>query len=460
MALFEELHTAGPDDRPRHPRTRHRRARPAPGPPEGRTRRARLPDREDQLMRIQFPARRASWPLAACKKPAPTPVYQARAGGEARHRRLGPGRGRHPARHHGRGQVQGLGRDPRDHGRDRPAGAARHAAGPGRPAAARGTRSTRPRPSSTWRRRSWTTPRPRWSRRTSCSSPSRSRSRSTRRRMLDYANAKAEVVDAQVAWRTPRSALEDTDVRAPITGTIIEKDVERGQVISSPTSDVGGGTVLLKMADLNLVQVRTLVDETDIGKIQAGPARHGDGGRLPQPAVRGRGAQDRAAGRDAAERHDVPGAGPDRQPRRAAPARHERRGGDPRRPARQRARGAERGAPHPAGRRLGGRCARPRPWSRCNAQLAASASRRQRAGETPRPRARYRSVPALVHRPARHSAGEAPAGNTMTTPDGRVITLPDGRHRGAGAGHLRQVPMSGEQLTPAERALLQQVCGG
>jgi HlyD family secretion protein len=41
-------------------------------------------------------------------------------------------------------------------------------------------------------------------------------------------------------------------------------------VISSPTKDVGGGTVLMKMADLNLVQVRTLVDETDIGKIQPG----------------------------------------------------------------------------------------------------------------------------------------------------------------------------------------------
>ena len=59
-------------------------------------------------------------------------------------------------------------------------------------------------------------------------------------------------------------------MRAPITGTIIEKSVERGQVISSPTKDVGGGTVLMKMADLNLVQVRTLVDETDIGKIQPG----------------------------------------------------------------------------------------------------------------------------------------------------------------------------------------------
>ena len=87
---------------------------------------------------------------------------------------------------------------------------------------------------------------------------------------LDYANAKATVVRAEVQVENARIRMDDTDVRAPITGTIIEKNVERGQVISSPTSDVGGGTVLLQMADLNLVQVRTLVDETDIGKIQPG----------------------------------------------------------------------------------------------------------------------------------------------------------------------------------------------
>ncbi len=87
--------------------------------------------------------------------------------------------------------------------------------------------------------------------------------------LLDHANAKANVVRAQVAVENARIRMEDTDVRAPITGTVIEKNVERGQVISSPGSDVGGGTVLLRMADLNLVQVRTLVDETDIGKIKA-----------------------------------------------------------------------------------------------------------------------------------------------------------------------------------------------
>ena len=90
--------------------------------------------------------------------------------------------------------------------------------------------------------------------------------------------------------------LEDTNVLAPITGTIIEKDVERGQVIASATNNVSGGTTLLKMADLSLVQVHTLVDETDIGKVQVGlPATH-HGGRVSQPAVRGHGAQDRAPG--------------------------------------------------------------------------------------------------------------------------------------------------------------------
>jgi HlyD family secretion protein len=88
--------------------------------------------------------------------------------------------------------------------------------------------------------------------------------------VLEFANAEAQVVTADVNVQNARIAMEDTDVLAPITGTIIEKLVETGQVISSPTMDVGGGTLLMKMADLSSVQVRALVDETDIGKIRPG----------------------------------------------------------------------------------------------------------------------------------------------------------------------------------------------
>jgi len=87
---------------------------------------------------------------------------------------------------------------------------------------------------------------------------------------LELATAQAQVVSGQVSVENARIALNDTEIRAPIAGTIIEKRVETGQVISSPTQDVGGGTLLLKMADLSQVQVRVLVDETDIGKIAAG----------------------------------------------------------------------------------------------------------------------------------------------------------------------------------------------
>src|SRR5262249_39403964 len=59
--------------------------------------------------------------------------------------------------------------------------------------------------------------------------------------VLTYANAKANLVSAQVTLENNRITLEDADVRAPITGTIIEIEVSRGQVIASATSNVGGG---------------------------------------------------------------------------------------------------------------------------------------------------------------------------------------------------------------------------
>ena len=91
---------------------------------------------------------------------------------------------------------------------------------------------------------------------------------------LEVANTRAQAIAARVTLENARIALEDTEVRAPAAGTILTRFVERGQVISSPTQDVGGGTILLTMADLGRVRARVRVDETDIGKLSAGiPAR-------------------------------------------------------------------------------------------------------------------------------------------------------------------------------------------
>ena len=85
-----------------------------------------------------------------------------------------------------------------------------------------------------------------------------------------FSSARAQLVRAEVFLENARIALDDTSVRSPIAGTVISRPTEVGQVITSPTSAVGGGTLLMEMADLDNVRVRALIDEIDIGKISIG----------------------------------------------------------------------------------------------------------------------------------------------------------------------------------------------
>jgi HlyD family secretion protein len=87
---------------------------------------------------------------------------------------------------------------------------------------------------------------------------------------LQAANARAQLIRAERSLEDAKISYEDTDVRAPAAGVIIQKNVEVGTVVQSATREVGGGAALLQMANLDTVQVRSLVDETDIGKIQPG----------------------------------------------------------------------------------------------------------------------------------------------------------------------------------------------
>ena len=87
---------------------------------------------------------------------------------------------------------------------------------------------------------------------------------------LARANANAQLIRAQRQLEDARIAYEDTEVRAPSRGMILSRTVEVGNVIQSASSGLSGGQILLTMANLDTVQVRTLVDETDIGKITPG----------------------------------------------------------------------------------------------------------------------------------------------------------------------------------------------
>jgi HlyD family secretion protein len=87
---------------------------------------------------------------------------------------------------------------------------------------------------------------------------------------LQFANADAAVVRARAAVDIARQQLQDATITAPTAGTVIERPVSEGTVITSATSSASGGTTILKMADLSKVRMRAMVNETDIGNILPG----------------------------------------------------------------------------------------------------------------------------------------------------------------------------------------------
>ena len=86
----------------------------------------------------------------------------------------------------------------------------------------------------------------------------------------NYAQAKSTVVRTEVSYENAKISLDDTVVKSPISGTVISRPVEVGQVITSPTSAFGEGSIIMTMADLSKVRVRALVDEIDVGKVKIG----------------------------------------------------------------------------------------------------------------------------------------------------------------------------------------------
>jgi HlyD family secretion protein len=89
---------------------------------------------------------------------------------------------------------------------------------------------------------------------------------------LDYANSQTSLLRAQTNFQLAELQLQDVRITAPMDGTIIQKNVEEGVVIQSASQNVSGGTALFVMANLGEMQVRTLVDETDMGMLRAGMA--------------------------------------------------------------------------------------------------------------------------------------------------------------------------------------------
>ena len=92
------------------------------------------------------------------------------------------------------------------------------------------------------------------------------------RKERDIETARLAVKRSQTQLELRQIEYDDTVIKAPISGTILEKKVEEGQLITSRLSSLASteGQAIVTMADLDTVYVVTEVDETDIGKVEIG----------------------------------------------------------------------------------------------------------------------------------------------------------------------------------------------
>ncbi len=79
----------------------------------------------------------------------------------------------------------------------------------------------------------------------------------------EVARARAALADAEASLAVARNVLEQTTVRAPITGTIYNLN-------TSPTEFAQEGKLLAEIADLNHERIRAYFDEPDIGRLAVG----------------------------------------------------------------------------------------------------------------------------------------------------------------------------------------------
>jgi HlyD family secretion protein len=94
-----------------------------------------------------------------------------------------------------------------------------------------------------------------------------------RREQIDL--ARAQVREAEAALRAARVDLDNTVIRAPTGGTILERLVEPGEIVTiSFIGGRGAKSAVLSIADLSVLDVEVDVSQNEIGKV-----------RLNQPAT-------------------------------------------------------------------------------------------------------------------------------------------------------------------------------
>lgn len=107
-------------------------------------------------------------------------------------------------------------------------------------------------------------------------------------RSEQIALARAEVQQAEAAVRLWRAQLEQTLIRAPISGTVLDRYVDVGEMVTIGfTSDRGAKQALVSLADLKDLQIELDVSEADIARVEIGQPAQIVPDAYPQRRYRG-----------------------------------------------------------------------------------------------------------------------------------------------------------------------------
>lgn len=108
-------------------------------------------------------------------------------------------------------------------------------------------------------------------------------------RVEDINFARAEVAAARANVDYARSQLAGTVIRAPISGTVLERNVEVGELVSTMSFGGGGGvkTSVVTLANLNDLQVELDIDENDFSRVVMGQKCNVTADAYPNRVYRG-----------------------------------------------------------------------------------------------------------------------------------------------------------------------------
>ncbi|MCC7479714.1 efflux RND transporter periplasmic adaptor subunit [bacterium] len=87
---------------------------------------------------------------------------------------------------------------------------------------------------------------------------------------LSIKEAQLRLDQARVSLKDAERQLGKSTITSPIDGIVLEKLLDVGDSVQSINSAFSAGTTVIKVADLRKIQVRTNVDEIDIGKVKRG----------------------------------------------------------------------------------------------------------------------------------------------------------------------------------------------